>query len=738
LKKVLPLIALIFLLISLPCQAQHRLNSLQRGQILGAGEPLRSPTQGGAVTAASVPTLVQHVDINQAEFGTNTVSARTVKFPNTIGTGNYVIVSIFCADGGSVSSVTDDGTTGGNSYSQILSKDETTGHYIVYVYGANITKSARVITVNFSSGSYTAIKASEFYNVATSSSVDTFNSAVVTGTTLTAGAITPAVSGDLLYMVGFQDTTIASHGPALSEVYTAGTGQSGIAWSLAPGSTNSYDGSYAQYGRYNSTATFTPQLTVNTSKRHISAVIALKSASAGTAPGVGIRVVAAQHCFLGSATSATMQFVTAGNLQILLSTSQSTTATAASITGITSTGANTTAWTPRVSALHTSGSNYFWPQILDSYNASAGSNTLTISISSGGAIANDVVLLDVSGASATPWDVTDSLWDHNELSGSTLTTDTITPSTANGLIVTVCSIDNQTLIDLSAGNSLTSVETAVYTPSPSDENNGFGILYNSSASASTFVWSQSAAVVNYWGSVAASYKAASASSSGVYIAQINPPYGTGTSGIGNVINSSGAVTRAFQSPVTSGNRIIVTGAMYTSSAVDFVAGNCTKSAGTATIGTVTLDKYYNHATSGYIGVGIWSAPVTGSGTLTMQVNNASSQGTIIGLSEFIGLASGVDGTGSTAGGTSSGTEVSGTFNTSAAGVVIASVSQDANGVPALTPSTNYSNFFAQLSGVAGLNGGAEYWITPNAETGITAGWSAPTTDGFALCAVGYK
>src|SRR5688572_25975197 len=93
---------------------------------------------------------------------------------------------------------------------------------------------------------------------------------------------------------------------------------------------------------------------------------------------------------------------------------------------------------------------------------------------------------------------------------------------------------------------------------------------------------------------------------------------------GNFANNTTAVTRSIGT-VTAGSLIVVGGKKFSPSTDAFVAGDCTKSAGTATIDTVTLDRGHNLDMAGGSGWGsaaLWSAIVTGSGTLTMQVGGA--------------------------------------------------------------------------------------------------------------------
>lgn len=90
---------------------------------------------------------------------------------------------------------------------------------------------------------------------------------------------------------------------------------------------------------------------------------------------------------------------------------------------------------------------------------------------------------------------------------------------------------------------------------------------------------------------------------------------------GSVASGVTSKSHAFPYDVTAGDLIVVSGFGWNaSSAHTFVAGDCTKTAGTATIDTPTLDKQITAADgANRMSVGLWSAIVTGSGSLTMQV-----------------------------------------------------------------------------------------------------------------------
>jgi hypothetical protein len=82
-------------------------------------------------------------------------------------------------------------------------------------------------------------------------------------------------------------------------------------------------------------------------------------------------------------------------------------------------------------------------------------------------------------------------------------------------------------------------------------------------------------------------------------------------------------THATGSNVTLGNKVVVACFRFANTDNDpFVAGDCTKTAGTSTLGAFSLlteENVQYSASPGYENVGLWAADVTGSGTLTVTV-----------------------------------------------------------------------------------------------------------------------
>jgi hypothetical protein len=109
--------------------------------------------------------------------------------------------------------------------------------------------------------------------------------------------------------------------------------------------------------------------------------------------------------------------------------------------------------------------------------------------------------------------------------------------------------------------------------------------------------------------------------------------------------------------VTSGNNVIIGINLFHNAGgtFNFITSDLTKSAGTATIGTIALDASLAAGAS-TIGTAIYRVPVTGTGSLTLlytMTGQASNHSLQMGCAEFSGLnATPLDGAGS---GSNSGT-----------------------------------------------------------------------------------
>src|SRR5260370_9459832 len=118
------------------------------------------------------------------------------------------------------------------------------------------------------------------------------------------------------------------------------------------------------------------------------------------------------------------------------------------------------------------------------------------------------VLFDVSGAAASPYDGTAGMAKSSGVqnSGGNVTAVTISPSTANGLVISTLGVDSNTINDVSPGNFLSAVPAPVASPNPVDQNNGWALWYNSSSVTGTFVCSTQRRQPNDWSSISAPFK----------------------------------------------------------------------------------------------------------------------------------------------------------------------------------------------------------------------------------------
>lgn len=142
-------------------------------------------------------------------------------------------------------------------------------------------------------------------------------------------------------------------------------------------------------------------------------------------------------------------------------------------------------------------------------------------------------------------------------------------------------------------------------------------------------------------------------------------------------------TRATASNVASGSLLVISAARWQSGGSAYVVGDCTKSAGTATIGSVT--QHYTASPDTNYQVGLWSVLVTGAGTLTMQVAHAGTSFGSIMVAEYSGTWDGTRAEASNSAGPTSGVAVdSGNATSAGAGVFIGSMTSNSGANDAIT------------------------------------------------------
>jgi hypothetical protein len=431
-----------------------------------------------------------------------------IEFPEPTQAGNLLVCSSFASSaGGYTLSASDDKNEIWASAGSKFPFKSASGNYYNIWYVANNVGGVRQVKVTSSNanGSYVAVTCSEFYNVATSSALDgTPNCHTVSpGTTLTGTATGTLASGDLIYLVSFNEY-------AESTTSFAAGSQSNIAWSLD--AVDLLDGYAVQYGVYSTTTSFTPEMTTGTSNTYTSCGVMFKAASAGTAPTQSMRIVHLGHFAMpASGSTQTIQMPSSGNLLVA-----SFTGGGDSISGITGTPSN--AWSPTGAV---AGGPYFTAssQIYYAANANTATNS-TATITRTGTLSQDTVLMyDITGANTSPFDSDSGGQDGNQtsiVSSFTTCTSCLTPATGSGIAIlnanqNWCTGTSQTSPFGAVFDSAVTTFNSVNGPQNVDQNGEWAHLYYTSTSPITATWAMSCDGTNAegtWAGRAAAFKAA--------------------------------------------------------------------------------------------------------------------------------------------------------------------------------------------------------------------------------------
>lgn len=459
----------------------------------------------------NVPTLVQHVAGAMENNNGNGVPSIIAQLPNPSLSGNALVLCVQMDQPGGVGvTIADDKSNTWTAGPSRVGTNQTLSLF----YALNTTAATRAVTMTFSGGTKpNSVQASisEFYNIATASAADGSIGASTT-TPIATGSFTPTTNGDLIYHCGVDDANPGSYN---GSSITAGTGFTLL-------NADRQVGTAAQYQVQTTAAAINPSFTVG-ADRWDSVAIALKSASSGTAPSAGIRIVHVQHSLIAwtdnsgrpsHATPIVLQFPSSGNLLVglynhsgyLLST-------------VTDSASNT--WASAVSQLD-SPAQVVSSQIVYAANAttSNGLTNLTFTfnhaVDAGHAM---IVLYDITGASASPLGATHGSQGLQSVNAN-LAMDTITPTQANGLVFNVGSIWGHTTNALTGTGYLfdawvnpidNNAGGVIQTPaSYLDMDNPVGHYANSTTSAVTFTYGFNGTPpptgIQQWSSVSASFK----------------------------------------------------------------------------------------------------------------------------------------------------------------------------------------------------------------------------------------
>jgi hypothetical protein len=210
---------------------------------------------------------------------------------------------------------------------------------------------------------------------------------------------------------------------------------------------------------------------------------------------------------------------------------------------------------------------------------------------------------------------------------------------------------------------------------------------------------------------------------------------------GVTADNATSVARAYGSNVTADNLLIAVAFKYSPTTDAFAAGDLTKTAGTATIGTPTLDASinFNHFEGNFLAVGIWSVPVTGTGSCTLTAG-----GGLAGSYWGFGTAerSGLDISATRVAATNTGTgatgaPATGNASSTANALFVGGLASNASTNTAHTQDAAFSLIFESEDGTAHMTGSSIDQISVGALTDA-ASWTAPTTVQWAAAVAVYK
>jgi len=484
----------------------------QTGRVtaVGGGQTTVVATYGGVAGAAAItvalPTLVQHV--STPSTWVHYTTGLNIYLPNKSLAHNCILVAVQNATRPGVTvSVSDDQA---NTYVPGPVVTNASGEpTLSFFYALNARAGVQHITVSFAGGSvnYVAAVASEWYNIALSNAFDGGSQSGNASATSTwaAGTFTTGASGDLVYQVAVDRGGFEPYAS-----FTAGSG-----FTLA--SADLLEGMVAQYVVQRRAGAVSPTLTVNGSGGYASAAIALKAAAAGTPPGSGIRIV---HTYvgntgrLGTTTTVSLQFPSSGNLLVL--------ATSLGDVPLNSVAdGNGNSYTQVSGSPLANGQGGSVQMYYAAHATTSSSMTMTLRFPSASTFGSSLVVYDVAGAAASPFDASNAATGI-QVSGGDVPTVSLTPAGPGELVIAHGDQNTATITGLVGSGYLFDYPTWVGQDEGSQEEGGpggagydstldsqAGHYYTTDAGQVTFVWTETRALYE-WETIAAAFKGASA------------------------------------------------------------------------------------------------------------------------------------------------------------------------------------------------------------------------------------
>jgi hypothetical protein len=475
-----------------------------------------------SVANAQTPTFVQSIDYE--EYLTDTsLTTWVAKLPNGTQAGNALVAACYWR-GSTTFAISDDKS---NTWSVIKSVYDSTNNRNVEVARAlNVTAGTQAITATMGTADgKQRCHVSEWYNIATSSADDGNGGRATTGTSICTGSWSTTTANDLIIFAGYLDDEPGLSAPM---TWTAGSG-----FTLLEANGISYGA--AQFQVRSATGSWSPCITSSYNATGALAVaMALKSATAGSAPAAGIHVNRIHSFGFGTTSlitgipiTAAFQIPSSGNLVAISYLS----ATGLKIQSLSSSPSNTWSSSPGcVDDSPMAASYCLWY----AGNAST-SAAMTVSITLPRALTTaDFFMLtawDVSGAATAPFDKSATATGVLNANSGTVNGPSLTPATANGVILLAADQNNQAVSTVSPGNQVSVKTNGVLQAFSLTFDHALGVYYNPSTAAynSTITYyapQGSATYVGDWWGIAAAFEAPAAGGSA-------PPPTQMSMGVGN-------------------------------------------------------------------------------------------------------------------------------------------------------------------------------------------------------------
>jgi hypothetical protein len=431
--------------------------------------------------------LVQHLASTTSPPGKGeTGNNFTFTLPNPVLAGNVLILTVIYDATKSLAATPITDTNGTWPTTAAASVDDGNGDLDMDMFVLpNAASGVHTITVAFTSATERfRFRVTEFSGIATSSPENgSAGSSNDPGPTINSGSFTPGDNdvngGNLIYSV-FADTDVFGNN---ATGYTAGGSFSLLDADIGWHSDASAH-SAAEYYVQTTAASINPSITIaqSTYDAHVGLSLALKLASAGTAPGTDMRIVRLVN-FTNQVPPAswTIQCPTTGNLLLLVTSDDHS---LWDVTGITDNGSQS--WS-EITTGHTG-----WPQFWGVTNSTPSLDRLITVAGTGSIQAGSWSCYDIAGANTSAFG---SVAGQDQVDVSNLTTKDnwpdLTPGQASGIAIARCALGQGPGTGFNTGAPAGAIWDFVNYTGQTD-----GSTYNNSDCAG-HVWTTSTSTLNW-------------------------------------------------------------------------------------------------------------------------------------------------------------------------------------------------------------------------------------------------